>query len=103
VKFRDAPRRLGHPLIIEQKLRRWTLAFTHQLQVINDSRVDGIVIWGDAAAAGTILKEMRQVGMKQPMFGRYRALEDDRASPVTAPKGWRSSIRSIPLATIRRG
>jgi hypothetical protein len=51
--------------------------FTHQLQVINDSRVDGIVIWGDAAAAGTILKEMRQMGMKQPVFGSFRVLGDD--------------------------
>jgi len=76
-KFRDASRRLGHPLIIEQKYAPSDTTFTHQLQVINDSRVDGIVIWGDAAAAGTILKEMRQMGMKQPVFGSFRVLGDD--------------------------
>jgi len=76
-KFRDASRRLGHPLVIEQKYMPPDTTFTHQLQVINDSRVDGIVIWGDAAAAGTILKEMRQMGMKQPVFGSFRVLGDD--------------------------
>ncbi|MEI9970805.1 MAG: ABC transporter substrate-binding protein [Ignavibacteriota bacterium] len=76
-KFRDASRRLGHPVVIEQKYAPPDTSFTRQLQVINDSRVDGIVIWGDAAAAGTILKEMRQMGMKQPVFGSFRVLGDD--------------------------
>jgi len=76
-KFRDASRRLGHPVVIEQKYAPLDTSFTRQLQVINDSRVDGIVIWGDAAAAGTILKEMRQMGMKQPVFGSFRVLGDD--------------------------
>ena len=76
-KFRDASRRLGHPVVIEQKYAPLDVSFTRQLQVINDSRVDGIVIWGDAAAAGTILKEMRQMGMKQPVFGSFRVLGDD--------------------------
>jgi len=67
-KFRDASRRLGHPLVIEQKYMPPDTSFTHQLQVINDSRVDGIVIWGDAAAAGTILKEMRQMGIRTVMI-----------------------------------
>jgi len=76
-KFRDASRRLGHPVVIEQKYLPLDTTFTRQLQVINDSRVDGIVIWGDAGAAGTILKEMRQMGMKQPVFGSFRVLGDD--------------------------
>jgi hypothetical protein len=53
------------------------MSFTRQLRVINDSRVDGIVLWADAAAAGTILKEMRQMGMKQPVFGSFRVVGDD--------------------------
>jgi len=77
LKFRDASRRLGHPVVIEQKFDPREVSFTHQLQVINDSRVDGIVLWADSAAAGTILKEMRQMGMKQPVFGSFRVLGDD--------------------------
>jgi hypothetical protein len=77
LKFRDASRRLGHPVVIEQKFDPQETSFTRQLQVINDSRVDGIVLWADAAAAGTILKEMRQMGMKQRVFGSFRVLGDD--------------------------
>ena len=77
LKFRDASRRLGHPVVIEQKFEPLDSSFTRQLRVINDSRVDGVVLWADAAAAGTILKEMRQMGMKQPAFGSFRVLGDD--------------------------
>ena len=77
LKFRDASRRLGHPVVIEQKFDPMDNSFTRELQVINDSRVDGIVLWTDAAAAGTILKEMRAMGMKQPVFGSFRVLGDD--------------------------
>ena len=77
LKFRDASRRLGHPVVIEQKFEPLDTSFTRELRIINDSRVDGVVLWADSAAAGTILKEMRQMGMKQPVFGSFRVLGDD--------------------------
>jgi ABC-type branched-subunit amino acid transport system substrate-binding protein len=77
VKFRDASRRLGHPVVIEQKFDPAETSFTRYLKVINDSRVDGIVLWADAAAAGTILKQMHQMGMKQPVFGAARVVGAD--------------------------
>ena len=76
VKFKDASRRLGHPVVIEQKFMPGDTTFTRELQVINDSRVDAIVLWADAPAAGTILKQMQQMGMKQPVFGAARVLGD---------------------------
>jgi len=76
-KFRDASRRLGHPVVIEQKFPPPEQSFTRYLKVINDSRVDGIVLWADSAAAGTILKQMREMGMKQPVFGAARVVGDD--------------------------
>ena len=77
LKFKDASRRLGHPVIIEQKYMRGDTDFTHQLRVINDSRVDAIVLWSDAKYAGGILKQMREIGMKQPVFGSFRVLGDE--------------------------
>ena len=77
IKFRDASRRLGHPVIIEQKFDPAEHDFSRNLRVINDSRVDGIVLWADAAAAGTILNQMRAMGMKQPVFGAARVVGDD--------------------------
>jgi ABC-type branched-subunit amino acid transport system substrate-binding protein len=76
IKFKDASRRLGHPVVIEQKYMPGDTSFTRELQVINDSRVDAIVLWADAAQAGTILKQMQQMGMKQPVFGAWRVLGD---------------------------
>jgi len=76
VKFKDASRRLGHPVVIEQKFAPYDQSFTRELQVINDSRVDAIVLWADAPAAGMILKQMQQMGMKQPVFGAARVLGD---------------------------
>jgi ABC-type branched-subunit amino acid transport system substrate-binding protein len=73
-KFKDASRRLGHPLIIEQKYMPGDTDFRRQLRVINDSRVDGIVTWGDAVPTGLILKQMRDMGMKQPVFGSHRTI-----------------------------
>lgn len=77
IKFRDASRRLGHPLIIEQKFTPGDMDFTRELRVIQDSDVDGIVLWADAAPAGMILKQMREMGMKQPVFGAARVLDED--------------------------
>jgi branched-chain amino acid transport system substrate-binding protein len=74
IKFRDASRRLGHPIVIEQKFAPPDRDFKRQLEVINDSRVDAIVLWTDAPAAGAILKQMAQMGMKQPVFGSARVM-----------------------------
>ncbi len=74
IKFRDASRRLGHPVVIEQKFLPGDEDFTRQLKVIQDSRTDAIVLWADEVPAGRILKQMRSLGMKQRVFGSYRTL-----------------------------
>ena len=77
LKFKDASRRLGHPVMIEQKYMPGDTDFRRALRIINESGADGIVIWGDAAPAGNILKQMREMGMKQRVFGSFRVLGDD--------------------------
>jgi branched-chain amino acid transport system substrate-binding protein len=76
MKFRDASRRLGHPLVIEQKYLPGDADFSKQLNVIRSSRADAIVLWADETQAATILKQMRAAGMKQRVFGAYRTLGD---------------------------
>ncbi len=73
-KFRDASRRLGHPVVIEQKYLPGATDFTQQLKVIASSRADAIVLWTDETQAAGILKQMRAAGMKQRVFGAYRTL-----------------------------
>ncbi len=76
-KFRDASRRLGHPVVIEQKFLPGDADFSRQLHVIQESRADAIILWADEVPAGRILKQMRAMGMKQRVFGSYRTLGPD--------------------------
>ncbi|MGA2672213.1 MAG: ABC transporter substrate-binding protein [Terracidiphilus sp.] len=73
-KFRDAARRLGHPVVIEQKYLPGDTDYSKQLQVIRSSRADAIVLWADETQTALILKQMRAAGMKQRVFGAYRTL-----------------------------
>jgi ABC-type branched-subunit amino acid transport system substrate-binding protein len=77
IKFRDASRRLGHPVVIEQKFMRGDTDFRRQLQVIEDSRVDAIVLWTDIGPAAMILQQMRELAMKQRVFGSHRTIGDE--------------------------
>ena len=76
-KFRDASRRLGHAVAIEQKFMPGDTDFTRQLQVIQESRTDAVLLWTDEIPAALILKQMRSLGMKQRVFGSYRTLGPD--------------------------
>ncbi len=77
LKFKDASRRLGHPVVIEQKFMPGDTDFRHQLQVIEDSRVDAIVLWTDIGPAAMILQQIRELGMKQRVFGSHRTIGDE--------------------------
>lgn len=77
IKFRDASRRLGHPVVIEQKFMPGDMDFRRQLQVIEESRVDAIVLWTDIGPAAKILLQMQELGMKQRVFGSHRTVGDE--------------------------
>jgi len=77
LKFKDVSRRLGHPVVIEQKYIPGDTDFRRALRIIGESGVDAVVIWGDAAPAGMILKQMREMGMKQRVFGSFRVLGEN--------------------------
>ncbi len=74
LKFRDASRRLRHPVVIEQKFLPGDTDYTRELKIIQSSRADAIVLWTDEIPAANILKQMRALGMKQRVFGSYRTL-----------------------------
>src|SRR5579863_6938237 len=77
LKFKDASRRLGHPVVIEQKFMPGDTDFRRQLEVVQDSRVDAIVLWADIGPAAAILQQMQELGMKQRVFGSHRTIGDD--------------------------
>ncbi|HEY2473119.1 MAG TPA: ABC transporter substrate-binding protein [Terracidiphilus sp.] len=74
LKFRDASRRLGHPVVIEQKFMPGDTDYTRELKIIQSSRADALVLWTDEIPAANILKQMKSLGMKQRVFGSYRTL-----------------------------
>jgi ABC-type branched-subunit amino acid transport system substrate-binding protein len=88
-KFRNASVRLGHPVVIEQKFLPGDTDFSRELEIIRDSRVDGIVLWADESEAAGILKQMRAMGMNQRVFGSYRTLGPDLLTQAgTAAEGF---------------
>jgi branched-chain amino acid transport system substrate-binding protein len=71
-KFFDEAKRLGRVPVLEVKFERGDQDFSAQLRMLQNARVDGLVIWGEAPDAALILRQMRGMGMKQPAFGSSR-------------------------------
>jgi branched-chain amino acid transport system substrate-binding protein len=103
LKFKDASRRLGHPVVIEQKFMRGDSDFRHQLQVIEDSRVDAIVLWTDIEPTATILQQMQELGMKQRVFGSHRTIGNELIKLAgTAAEGFEAVFPYDPTRTDSR-
>jgi len=71
-EFNDEARRMGRQPILEVKFERGDKDFTRQLNMLKNAKIEGVIIWGEAAEAGLILKQMRALGMNQPAFGASR-------------------------------
>ena len=71
-KFSDEAKRMGHVPVLEVKFERGDTDFSTQLRMLQNARVDGVVIWAEVPEAAKILKQMRAMGMKQPVFGPSR-------------------------------
>ena len=68
----DLARRVGRQPVLEVKFERGDTSFTRQLKMLQAAKIDGLVLWGEAPEAGRILKQMREMGMNQPVFGSSR-------------------------------
>jgi ABC-type branched-subunit amino acid transport system substrate-binding protein len=71
-KFFDEAKRMGRVPPLEVKYERGDQDFSTQLRMLQNARIEGLVIWGEAPDAARILKQMRAMGMKQPLFGSGR-------------------------------
>ena len=74
--FKDS-RRMGFQPVLVMKYPPGAQSFTEQLQTLKQLQIDGLVIWGNAHEAGVIVKQMRSMGMKQPVFGSSRVAYPD--------------------------
>src|SRR6516165_11201286 len=71
-KFNDQARRMGRPPVLEVNFERGETDFSKQLRMLRDARIDALVVWGETAEAAQIVKQMRSMGMKQPVFAGSR-------------------------------
>jgi len=69
--------RLGHPMMIEERFSDGETDFTMQLENINRVSPDAILIWGNAKESALILKQIRALGMKQPIYGSDRMVSSE--------------------------
>ncbi len=76
MEFREAARRLGYPLVLEVRYDEGETEFTTQLERVRNSQPDAIVLWGNAKETGLIVKQIRSMGMKQPIFGGDRLVSE---------------------------
>ncbi len=76
-KFFDEAKRLGHVPALEVKFERGDQDFATQIRMLQNAHLDGIVIWGETAEGALILKQLRDAGMKQPVFGASRLTDPE--------------------------
>ncbi len=65
-EFRDAARRLKHPLRVELRWERGDRDFTLQLDRIAETRPEAIVLWGNASDTAAVVREIRRRGIRAP-------------------------------------
>lgn len=69
--------RLGHPMMIEERFEDGETDFKMQLENIMKVSPDAILIWGNAKESALILKQIRKMGMNQPVFGSDRMVSPE--------------------------
>lgn len=70
-EFRDAARRLGHPLGVELRWERGDRDFTAQLDRIAETKAQAVVLWGFASDTAAVVRAIRE---------RERRVTDSAAS-----------------------
>ncbi len=75
--FNRSSTRIGFPTLIEERFNDGETDFKSQLERIKNTNPEAIVIWGNAKESALILKQIREMGMKQPVFGSDRMVNPD--------------------------
>lgn len=75
--FSENATRVGHPMIIEERFNEGETDFKTQLERIMVTNPDAILVWGNAKEAALILKQMRAIGLKQPVYGSDRMVNPE--------------------------
>jgi ABC-type branched-subunit amino acid transport system substrate-binding protein len=75
--FSESSIRVGHPVIIEERFNDGETDFRLQLERIKKTNPDAILIWGNAKESGLILKQIRNLGLNQNVYGSDRMVNPE--------------------------
>ncbi len=75
--FNSSATRVGKPVVIIERFNNGETDFKTQLERIMVTKPDAILIWGNAKESGLIVKQIRAMGMKQPIYGSDRMVNPE--------------------------
>ena len=74
--FNRTATRLGFPIVIEERFKDGETEFKTQLERIKKSNPDAIAMWGNAKESALILKQIRAMGLRQPVYASDRVVNN---------------------------
>lgn len=75
--FNRSATRIGSPIVIEERFSDGETDFKSQLERIKSISPDAILIWGNAKESALILKQIREMGMNQPLYASDRVVNPE--------------------------
>jgi ABC-type branched-subunit amino acid transport system substrate-binding protein len=72
--FNRTATRLGNPIIIEERFNDGETDFTTQIERVKKANPDAIALWGNAKESALILKQIRAMGLMQPVYTSDRVV-----------------------------
>ncbi len=75
--FNRTSTRIGVPIIIEERFADEDKDYTSQIERIKKTNPDAILIWGNADQSANILKQLRSLGLIQPVYASDRTVTDE--------------------------
>ena len=76
-EYSDAAVRVGHPIVIEERFVDGDTDFKTQIERVMVTNPDAILLWGNAKESALILKQLREMGLKQPVYGSDRMVNTE--------------------------
>ena len=109
MEYSGAAVRLGHPMMIEERFNDGEVDFSMQLGNIKKVSPDAILIWANAKESALILKQIRKMGMNQPVYASDRIVSDEfldlaggLAEGIVSTCPYNPSAKNKQLATFKK-
>lgn len=75
--FSENATRVGHPIILEERFKDGETDFKTQIERVMVTKPDAILVWGNARESALVLKQLRAMGLKQPVYGSDRMVNPE--------------------------